>query len=82
MSPNSIISPTETDSCLHSILFYVGGIFCAGLLVPANERSLSLDSGTGASSPFVIALNKAGVRVVSIIFSSTKLIIEDLPVRD
>jgi len=44
-------------------LFYVGGIFCAGLLVPSTTPGLQ-SGNTGFSSPFVIALNLAGVKVV------------------
>ncbi|KZT12242.1 amino acid transporter [Laetiporus sulphureus 93-53] len=36
-------------------LFYVGGIFCAGLLVPWNQTDLTADTSNGFSSPFVIA---------------------------
>ncbi|KAK7682321.1 hypothetical protein QCA50_014525 [Cerrena zonata] len=55
------------------ILFYVGGIFCAGLLVPANDSRLDL-AQTGASSPFVIALDKAKVRVLPHIVNAAILL--------
>ncbi|KIP02974.1 hypothetical protein PHLGIDRAFT_130425 [Phlebiopsis gigantea 11061_1 CR5-6] len=44
-------------------LFYVGGVFCAGLLVDRNDPALtnSANSGTVASSPFVIAFKNAGM---------------------
>ncbi|KAK7689427.1 hypothetical protein QCA50_007219 [Cerrena zonata] len=45
-------------------LFYIGGIFCAGLLVSADDPLLRTDDGTGASSPFVIALGRANIRVL------------------
>ncbi|THG96082.1 hypothetical protein EW026_g5681 [Hermanssonia centrifuga] len=44
-------------------LFYVGGIFCAGLLVSPNNPALQPNNpraGTAFSSPFVIAFNEAG----------------------
>ena len=47
-----------------STLFYVGGVFVSGLLVPADDPNLSLDDGTGNSSPFVIAFKRAGWAVV------------------
>ncbi|KAH9919190.1 amino acid permease-domain-containing protein [Epithele typhae] len=45
-------------------LFYVGGIFVAGLLVPADDPHLGLDNQNGSSSPFVIAFNIAGWKVL------------------
>lgn len=49
---------------LHSTLFYVGGIFCAGLLVDSNDSSLTQNGGTVNSSPFVIAFKEAGIGYV------------------
>ncbi|KAJ3719684.1 amino acid permease [Lentinula raphanica] len=43
------------------LLFYIGGTFVIGLLVPSNDPDLNLDSGTAASSPFVIAIQNAGI---------------------
>ncbi|KAI6044997.1 amino acid permease [Pisolithus marmoratus] len=40
------------------LLFYIGGTFVIGLLVPSNNASLVLESGT-AASPFVIAMKSA-----------------------
>ncbi|CAL1713779.1 unnamed protein product [Somion occarium] len=45
-------------------LFYIGGIFVAGLLVPANDSNLGSDTRTASSSPFVIALNRAHVKIL------------------
>ncbi|KAI0930952.1 hypothetical protein AcW1_007164 [Taiwanofungus camphoratus] len=45
-------------------LFYIGGIFSAGLLVPQSDSHLALDNNTGASSPFVIALNRHRIHVL------------------
>ncbi|KAG2136380.1 amino acid permease [Suillus bovinus] len=43
------------------LLFYVGGIFIIGLLVPSNNPLLHLNSSNASSSPFVIAINQAGI---------------------
>lgn len=43
------------------LLFYIGGTFVIGLLVPSNNPDLNLDSSTAASSPFVIAIKTAGI---------------------
>ncbi|KAJ3790254.1 amino acid permease [Lentinula aff. detonsa] len=46
------------------LLFYIGGTFVIGLLVPSNDPLLDLGSGTAASSPFVIAIQNAGISVL------------------
>ena len=42
------------------LLFYIGGTFVIGLLVPYTNPQLQL-SGTTAASPFVIAIQTAGI---------------------
>ncbi|KAJ7597214.1 amino acid permease [Mycena floridula] len=44
------------------LLFYIGGTLIIGLLVPANDSRLNLASGTAVSSPFVIAIQNAGIK--------------------
>jgi amino acid transporter len=46
------------------LLFYVGGVFIIGLLVPSNDPNLGLSGskGTAAASPFVIAIKRAGIK--------------------
>ncbi|EAU92901.2 amino acid transporter [Coprinopsis cinerea okayama7 len=44
------------------LLFYILGTAIIGLLVPSNEPSLNLGDGTAASSPFVIAIQNAGIK--------------------
>lgn len=44
------------------LLFYILGTFIIGILVPSNANGLNLDGGTAASSPFVIAIKKAGIK--------------------
>ena len=46
------------------LVFYIGGTFIIGLLVPSNNPDLNLDSGTAASSPFVIAIQQAGIKAL------------------
>ncbi|KAG1831654.1 amino acid permease/ SLC12A domain-containing protein, partial [Suillus subalutaceus] len=43
------------------LLFYIGGTLVIGLLVPSNNPLLQLNSGT-AQSPFVIAIETAGIK--------------------
>ncbi|ESK87570.1 amino acid transporter [Moniliophthora roreri MCA 2997] len=43
------------------LLFYIGGTFIIGLLVPSNEPRLNLSGTTAAASPFVIAIQNTGI---------------------
>lgn len=55
------------------LLFYVLGVFVIGLLVDSNDPRLNLNSGTAASSPFVIAINDAGIKVLPSIVNAALL---------
>ncbi|THH34160.1 hypothetical protein EUX98_g42 [Antrodiella citrinella] len=44
------------------LLFYIGGVVVIGLLVPYTDPSLSLTTSDAAKSPFVIAINHAGIK--------------------
>lgn len=44
------------------LLFYIGGTFVIGLLVPSTHPDLRLETSTGARSPFVIAVRLAEIR--------------------
>ena len=44
------------------LLFYIGGTTVIGLLVPSNNPHLKLDSGNAGASPFVIAIQIAGIK--------------------
>ncbi|KAJ6485637.1 general APC amino acid permease [Mycena sanguinolenta] len=44
------------------VVFYMFGILMIGVLVPFNNPALLSRAGTAAQSPFVIALNSAGVK--------------------
>lgn len=45
------------------LVFYILGILMIGMLVAYNDHSLLQRTGTAAQSPFVIAIERAGVRV-------------------
>jgi yeast amino acid transporter len=55
--------------------FYIGGVTIIGLLVPSNDPRLGLSSnnGTAAASPFVIAINHAGIKVLPSIINAALL---------
>lgn len=44
------------------LIFYIGGVFVIGLLVPSNNSLLNVNSENASASPFVIATNQAGIK--------------------
>ncbi|EJD51922.1 hypothetical protein AURDEDRAFT_158765 [Auricularia subglabra TFB-10046 SS5] len=55
------------------VLFYVVGTFVIGLLVPSNEPGLLLGAHDAKGSPFVIAIEKAGIKVLPSIINACLL---------
>lgn len=45
-------------------MFYILGVLVVGMLVPSNDPNLGDDSGTAATSPFVLAAQNAGIKAV------------------
>ena len=57
------------------LVFYIGGVFVIGLLVPSNNALLNLNSNNASASPFVIAFNEAGIKVLpSVRYRSERLV--------
>ncbi|CAK5278994.1 unnamed protein product [Mycena citricolor] len=52
------------------MLFYVCGILIVGMLVPFNDSHLLQSTGTAADSPFVLAMTRAGVKVLPSIINA------------
>ncbi|KAF8552180.1 amino acid permease [Imleria badia] len=44
------------------LVFYIGGVFVIGLLVPSNNPLLDINSENASAAPFVIAINQAGIK--------------------
>ncbi|KAI0698129.1 amino acid permease-domain-containing protein [Cytidiella melzeri] len=57
-------------------IFYVGAVFCAGLVVSHNDARLTAQSNqnTSQSSPFVIAFEDAGIHFLSSIVNAAILL--------
>ncbi|KAJ7667693.1 amino acid permease [Mycena polygramma] len=55
------------------LLFYIGGVIVIGLLVPSNDPGLNLANGTAASSPFVIAIKRSGIKALPSIINACLL---------
>ncbi|KAK1239843.1 hypothetical protein MKX08_007285 [Trichoderma sp. CBMAI-0020] len=69
-NPRKII-PAGTKKTFYRVLFfYVLSIFIVGLIVPYNDTSLSISTGTAQQSPFVIAFQRSGVKVVPSIINA------------
>jgi len=55
------------------LLFYIGGTAIIGLLVPYTDPRLNLSDGTASSSPFVIAIQNAGIKALPSIINACLL---------
>ncbi|KAJ7228946.1 amino acid permease/ SLC12A domain-containing protein [Mycena pura] len=53
------------------LLFYI--VIIIGLLVPANDTRLNIATGTAASSPFVIAIERSGIKTLPSIINACLL---------
>lgn len=56
------------------VLFYILGVFVITITVASNDERLSLNSGTALASPFVIAIETAGIRVLPSIVNAGLLV--------
>ncbi|KAL4866515.1 hypothetical protein BDV12DRAFT_210439 [Aspergillus spectabilis] len=63
-NPRKIIPSATQKTFIRVFVFYVLSIFTIGLIVPSDDPSLSLSTGTAAQSPFVIAFTRAGISVL------------------
>ena len=55
-------------------IFYIVNLFLIGLIVPANSPALSANGAESRHSPFVIAIQLAGIKVLPSIFNAVILI--------
>ena len=56
------------------LLFYIGGVFIIGLLVPSNNHLLSINAvkvTNATASPFVIATQAAGIKTLPSVYQIT-----------
>lgn len=71
MSSILILPPQKQTRIL---LFYVFGALVVGMLVPYDEPRLLGGTGNATSSPFVIAINNAGIKILPDIINAFILI--------
>lgn len=68
--PRRIIPAAAKKTFYRVLLFYVLAIFVVGLILPYNTEGLTESSGTAATSPFVLAFNSAGIKVLPSIINA------------
>jgi len=51
-------------------LFYVLSVLIVGMIVPSNDPNIGEDSGTAATSPFVLVATRAGIKAVPSIINA------------
>ncbi|KAA8573415.1 hypothetical protein EYC84_005001 [Monilinia fructicola] len=65
------ITPDATKKTFFRVLFfYVLSILVVGMIVPYDNEALSVPKGTAASSPFVIAFQAAGIKILPSIINA------------
>lgn len=69
-NPRSIIPKAARKTFYRVVIFYVLSIFIIGLLIPYNDEGLQQSSGTAATSPFVLAFTRAGIKVLPSIINA------------
>ncbi|KIK59862.1 hypothetical protein GYMLUDRAFT_44336 [Collybiopsis luxurians FD-317 M1] len=76
-NPRKTIPKAIRQTFFRILVFYVGGVFVIGLVVPSTDNSLFLatKSKTGAAaSPFVVATTLAGIKVLNHVINAVILI--------
>ncbi|KAF8806852.1 general amino acid permease 1 [Phlegmacium glaucopus] len=63
-SPRRNITKAVNRVFYRILIFYILGIIIIGMLVASDDPNLLKSTGTAAQSPFVIAMNRAGVKVL------------------
>ena len=62
-NPRKLIPTAQKATWVRVVLFYFLAAFCVSIIVPSNESCLGLSS-TAAASPYVIAIETAGIKVL------------------
>ncbi|KAI0358183.1 general amino acid permease 1 [Trametes cingulata] len=64
ISPRRNIAKAVRRVFWRILMFYLLGVLITGMLVPYNDENLLSTSGTAAESPYVIAMTRAGIKVL------------------
>lgn len=73
-NPDKEIPRASKQVIWRIFIFYIVNLFLVGLIVPADEGLLSGDGPSSRYSPFVIAIQLAGIKVLPSIFNAVILI--------
>ncbi|CEP60001.1 amino acid permease LALA0_S01e00760g [Lachancea lanzarotensis] len=73
-NPRKTVPKAINKVFLRIVLFYIGSLFFIGLLVPYNDPKLSSTASYVASSPFIIAIQNSGTKVLPDIFNAVVLV--------
>ncbi|KAH6667596.1 amino acid permease [Halenospora varia] len=69
-NPRKIIPDATKKTFYRVFFFYVLSILIVGMIVPYDSKALSKSTGTADSSPFVIAFQAAGIKVLPSIINA------------
>ncbi|KAI0714195.1 general amino acid permease 1 [Cerioporus squamosus] len=64
ISPRRNIAKAVRRVFWRILLFYMLGLLITGMVVPYNDPNLLNDTGNAAESPYVIAMTRAGIKVL------------------
>ncbi|SCU81040.1 LADA_0B10880g1_1 [Lachancea dasiensis] len=73
-NPRKTVPKAINKVFMRIMLFYIGSLFFIGLLVPYNDEKLTSSASYVASSPFIIAIENSGTKVLPHIFNAVVLI--------
>jgi amino acid transporter len=73
-NPEKEIPRASKQVALRIFIFYIVNLFLIGLIVPVEDDTYSGDGPTSRYSPFVIAIQLAGIKVLPSIFNAVILI--------
>lgn len=69
-NPRKIIPNAIKMTFWRVAIFYILSLFVVGLLVPYDDPNLAISTGTAQQSPFVIAFQRAGIKVLPSIINA------------
>lgn len=72
-NPRKTLTSAIKKVYIRILIFYLGGTFIIGLIVPSNSPGLKLNSGNALASPFVIAIRQAGIPALPSIINACLL---------
>ncbi|GAA5831271.1 hypothetical protein JCM11251_007815 [Rhodosporidiobolus azoricus] len=72
-NPRKAVPSAIRKVWIRIVIFYILGVWVIGMLVPSDDPRLNLSDGTAASSPFVIAIQDAGISALPSVINAALL---------